>query len=165
MKDPCSKEELYFTAHRAPKTSLDLGKEATMHSWAVQSAQPCLEQSVGRGLRLTASEVPRRSPKHEQIVAWGLQRTKSFTGHVGLHLGFFFLPSVSQTKLASPTVLFQEEKQHQVPALQKQQGGQALLSQEGCSAGMLCPRRGTEPPCAPQAGSTQVDAIKKDTLP
>lgn len=76
MKDPCSKEELYFTAHRAPKTSLGLGKEATMHSWAVHSAQPCLEHCVGRGLQLTAREVSRRSPKHEQIVAWGLQRTK-----------------------------------------------------------------------------------------
>lgn len=76
MKDPCFKEELYFTAHRAPKTSLDLGKEATTHSWAVQSAQPCLEQCVGRGLQLTVSEVSRRWPKYEQIVVWGLQRTK-----------------------------------------------------------------------------------------
>lgn len=74
---------------------------------------------------------------------------------------FFFLPSLSQTKLALPTALFQEAKQHQVPALQKQEGEKALPSQECCSAGMLCPRRGTEPPRAPQAGSTQVDAIKR----
>lgn len=76
MKDPCSKEELYFIVHGAPKTSLDLGKEATTHSWAVESAQPCLEQCVGRGLQLTAREVSRRLPKYEQTVVWGMQRTK-----------------------------------------------------------------------------------------
>lgn len=119
MKDPCSKEEFYFIAQGAPKTSLDLGKEATTHSWAVQSTQPCLEQCVGRGLQLTASEVSRRSANYDQIAVWGMQRTKSFTGDVGLYLIFFFLPSLSQTKLASPTVLFQEAIQHQIPALQK----------------------------------------------
>lgn len=47
---------------------------------------------------------------------------------------FFFLLSLSQTKLASPTVFFQEAMQHQVPALQKQEGVEALLSQECCPA-------------------------------
>lgn len=92
MKDPCSKEQLYFIALGAPKSSLDLGKEATMHSRAVQSAQPCLEQCVGRGLQLTANEVSRRLPKYEQIFVRGLDRTKSFTGDVGLHLIFLLPP-------------------------------------------------------------------------
>lgn len=47
---------------------------------------------MGRELQLTASEVSRRWPKHEQIAVWGLQRTKSFTGDVGLHLNFLLLP-------------------------------------------------------------------------
>lgn len=75
---------------RAPKTSLDPGKEATTHCWAEQSAKPCLEHCVGTGPQLTAGEVSRRPHKYEPIVLWGLQRTKRFTGDVDPHLTLFF---------------------------------------------------------------------------
>lgn len=142
MKDPCSKEELYFMAHRAPKTSLDLGKKAILHSWTVQSTQLCLEQCEGRGMQLPASEVSTRWPKYEQIAVWGLQRQSHLQGMWASTSVFFFLPSPSQTRLASPKVLFQEAMQHQVPALQKQEGGEALLSQEYCSAWHAVPTQG-----------------------
>lgn len=164
MKDPCSKEELYFIAHRAPKTSLDFGKEATMHSWAVQSAQLCLEQCEGRGLQLTASEVSMRWPKYEQIVVWGLQRTKSLTGDVGLYLVVFFLPSLYQTKPASPTVWFLEAMQHQVPALQKQEGGEALLSQDYCSAWHAVPTQGCRATHAPYKQAAPRRMLSRKTL-
>lgn len=47
---------------------------------------------MGTGPQLTAGEVSRRSHKYEQIVVWGLQRTKRFTGDVDPHLTLFFGP-------------------------------------------------------------------------
>lgn len=77
-----------------------------------------------------------------------------------------FLPSLSQTKLASPTVLFQEAMQHQDPALKKQEGGEALLSQECCSALACCAHKGVQSHSVPhKQAAPQVDAIKKDILP
>ena len=106
---------------------------------------------MGTGPQLTAGEVSRRSHKYEQIVVQGLQRAKSFTGDVGLHLALPPPPpSLSQTQLASPTVWFQEAMQGQVPALQKQDGREALLSRKRAAPpGVLCPPKGAEPPPHP----------------
>lgn len=93
-------------------------------------------------MQLTASEVSTRWPKYEQTAVWGLQRQSHLQGMWASTSVFSFLPSLSQTRLASPTVLFQEAMQHQVPALQKQEGEEALLSQEYCSAQHAVPTQG-----------------------
>lgn len=97
-------------------------------AWEELSSQPV--RSPGDGLsmnRLLYGDC--REQSHLQ----GMWASTSF---------FFFLPSLSQTQVASPTVLFQEARQHKVPDLQKKEGGEALLSQECCPAWHAVPTQG-----------------------
>lgn len=147
MKDPCSKEELYFTTDRAPKPSLDPGKEATTHCWAEHSVYLCLEQGFSSqparypGYCISINRLLYGVAKSEGRVMWACRPAPHFSpaspsafprlSWLHLHFGF-----KRQCKV-------------QVPTLGKQKEREALLRQRRAALpGVLCPPNTTEPsPC------------------
>lgn len=144
-KDPCSKEELYFTIDRAPKTSLDPGKEATMHCWAEQSADLCLEQGF--------SSQPVRYPGHRirmNGLLYGVCRGQSQRagqcGPVGLHLTSPLPPHQPFLDSFGFTYILVLRGNARFKSLPCKSRREVLLRQRRAALpAMLCPPKGTEP--------------------